>query len=156
MTGAPYEAEGLISVRSTVSLAETIEGLLVAVQRRGMVIYASIDHAKEAERVGVKLRPTHLLIAGYTDVEAPVIAKCQLLGMDLPHKIMVWEDEEGAAWVAYNDPRWFGRRHHAGSDACSLLEAIGTSLAGIAREATGTTRDPRDFTPGASTLMPSS
>ncbi len=155
MTGSTYNREGLVSVRSTVSLMETIAGLLVAVQRRGLVVYAHVDHAKEADRVGVTLRPTHLFLIGYTDVEAPVIAKCQLLGMDLPHRIFVWEDEDGAAWIAYDDPLWAGQRHHVESDARSLLEAIGTSLAGIAREATGVSQDPRDSMPGAATPAPS-
>ena len=89
MTGSTYEAEGLVSVRSTVSLMETIAKICLSLCRGGgWWSTLSIDHAKEADRVGVTLRPTHLFITGYTDVEAPVIAKCQLLGMDLPHKIL--------------------------------------------------------------------
>jgi uncharacterized protein (DUF302 family) len=132
---ASLEQDGLITVCSTVSLAETVKGLLVAVERRGMAIYAKIDYTQEAERVGVPLRPTRLFIFGYTEAEAPLIAKSQVLGIDLPNRVLVWEDDKGSVWVAYNDPVWLGRRQHVDGDAHSLLEAIGTSLRGIALEA---------------------
>jgi uncharacterized protein (DUF302 family) len=133
---ALHEQDGLITVCSTVSLAETVKGLLVAVERRGMAIYAKIDYTQEAERVGFPLRPARLFIFGYIEAEAPVIAKCQLLGIDFPHRVLVWEDDKGSVWVSYNDPIWLGRRHRVDGDVYSLLEAIGTSLTGIVLEAT--------------------
>jgi uncharacterized protein (DUF302 family) len=105
MAGIPsHEQNGVISIRSSASLIETIERLLVALARRGMVIYAGIDHAKEPEAVGLRLRPTRLFVAGYPDADSPLIARSQLLGTELPQKILVWKDEDSAVWISYNDP----------------------------------------------------
>src|SRR5579883_1629157 len=131
----PDEAKGLVSVRSTVSFDETIECLLIALERRGMTIHARVDYAKEAIDVGVRLRPTQLFIFGYREVEASLILRDQLLGVDLPQKILVWEDERGAVWISYNDPKWVGQRHGVPAGTCALLEAVAASLAGIAADA---------------------
>ncbi len=128
-------AAGLVSVRSPLPLAETIRNLLIAVERRGMILYARIDHAKHAADVSVALKPSELFIFGYPDAEAPLIAKTPLLAVDFPQRVLVREDERGQVWIIYADPVAIGRRH--GFAALPKLEAIGVSLAGIAAEAGG-------------------
>ena len=126
---------GVISVRSFLSSAETIKNLLIGVDRRGMIVFARIDHAKAAKETSRSLRPAHLFVFGYPEAEAPLIEKIPLLGLDFPQRVLVWEDEHGGVWLSYNDPVWIGRRHRAGADLISRLEAIRNSLAGIAAEA---------------------
>ena len=127
---------GVISVRSPLSLGETVKNLLIAVERRGMIVFARIDHTKAAEETGLKLRPAELFVFGYPEAEAPLIANTPLLGLDFPQRVLVWENEQHDVWMSYNDPVWLGRRHDINADAIAKLEAIGTSLAGIASEAT--------------------
>ena len=135
MSGAGQHQSGVISVRSRLSLAETIKNLLTAVERRGMIVFARIDHAKAAEETGRRLRPSQLFVFGYPEAEAPLIAKIPLVGLDFPQHVLVWEGEQGSVWLSYNDPVWIGRRHGASPDLFTKLEAIGNSLAGIAAEA---------------------
>ena len=136
MAGAERQESGVISVRSPLPLAETIKNLLIAVERRGMIVFARIDHAKAAEETGLRLRPAELFVFGYPEAEAPLIAKVPLFGLDFPQRVLVWEDEQGGVWMSYNDPVWLGRRHDIDADVIPKLEAIGASLAGIAAEAT--------------------
>ena len=75
MGGAERQESGVISVRSPLSLAETIKNLLIAVERRGMIVFARVDHAKAAEEVGLRLRPAQLFVFGYPEAEAPLSKK---------------------------------------------------------------------------------
>ena len=137
MTAAATQVPGLISVRSTLSFAKTAECLLIAFKRRGMAVYACVDHAANARAAGLELRPTQLFIFGYPEAEGPVVARCQLLGLDLPRKMVVFEDEHGQVWISYHDPVWLGQRHGAGADVLTLLRPMATSFQGIALEAGG-------------------
>ena len=88
MGWAGRQESGVISVRSPLSLAETIKNLLIAVERRGMIVFARIDHAKAAEETGLRLRPAELFVFGYPEAEAPLIAKVPLLGLDFPQRAL--------------------------------------------------------------------
>jgi uncharacterized protein (DUF302 family) len=136
MSGAAEHGNGLVSVRSSLSMAETVKHLVVALERRGMVLFARIDHAKAASEVGLKLRPEELFVFGYPEAEAPLIAKYPLLGVDFPQRLLVREDEHGGVWISYASPVAIGRRLGVEADV-SRLEAIADSLAGIAAEAVG-------------------
>jgi uncharacterized protein (DUF302 family) len=135
MAGAERQESGAISVRSPLPFAETIKNLLIAVERRGMIVYARIDHAKAAEETGLRLRPAELFVFGYPEAEAPLIEKVPLLGLDFPQRVLVREDEHRGVWKSYNDPVWLGSRYDVNADVIPKLEAIGASLAGIAAEA---------------------
>ena len=135
MDVAGRQESGVVSVRSPLSLAETIKNLLIAAERRGMIVFARIDHAKAAEETGLRLRPAELFVLGYPEAEAPLIAEVPLFGLDFPQRVLVREDEHGGVWMSYNDPVWLGRRHGVNADVIPKLEAIGASLAGIAAEA---------------------
>jgi uncharacterized protein (DUF302 family) len=138
MTGDSAQAsDGVINLRSSLPFAKTVSNLCIALERRGMAIYARADHAANARAASLELRPTQLFVFGFPEVEGPVIQRCPVLGLDLPRKIAVWEDEAGNAWISYNDPLWLGRRYFAGADVLVLLRAMATSLAGIVLEAGG-------------------
>jgi len=107
---------------------------MIALDRRGMIVYAHIDHAKEAAAVNIAIRPTHLFVVGYREADSPLLAQNQLLGIELPLRILVWEDAGGAVLLTYTDPAWLGGRYGM-KEISSQLAAMGVSLAGIAEEA---------------------
>jgi uncharacterized protein (DUF302 family) len=137
MGNTAQESNGVVSLRSSLPFANTVSNLSVALERRGMAIYARADHAANASATGLKLRPTQLFIFGFPEVESPIIQRCPALGLDMPRKIAVWEDEAGKVWISYNDPVWLGQRYFASAGVLTLLRAMATSLAGIALEAGG-------------------
>ncbi|MGA7324108.1 MAG: DUF302 domain-containing protein [Rhodomicrobium sp.] len=110
------ERNGIISVRSSYSFSKTIESLHVALKRRGMFLHACIDHAGNAAGACLSLRPTLLFVFGYPEAEAPIIVRNPLSGLDLPQRFLVWEDEERAIWISYNDPVWLGERDGVPAD----------------------------------------
>jgi uncharacterized protein (DUF302 family) len=93
MSSAALQDDGLVSVRSSLSLAETLKRLLVALERRGIILFARIDHANAANETGLRLRPTQLFVFGYPEAEAPLIAIYPVLALDIPQRLLVWEDE---------------------------------------------------------------
>lgn len=142
MTGIEEPREdGIVSIRSALSLAGTVEALRVALERRGMTLHACIDHAKGAAEAGLQLRPTQLFVFGYAEADTPAIAGCPLLAIDLLERMLVFEDGDGVVRIAYRDPVWLGDQRGANADLHGPLEAIGVSLAGIATEAGGLSKN---------------
>ncbi len=137
MTTTVSHADGVISVRSTLPFAKTAACLLLALERRGMTLHARIDHAVNAASAGLKLRSTQVFIFNYPEVEGAILARCPLMGVDLPRKIAVWEDEAGKVWISYNDPVWLAKRYGVGHEVQTLLRAVANSFTGIALEAGG-------------------
>jgi uncharacterized protein (DUF302 family) len=128
---------GFVNVRSPLPFAETIRNLAIAVERRGMILFARIDHAKHAADAHIALGPAQLFVFGYPEAEAPLIAEYPLLAVDFPQRVLVREDERGQVFLHYRDPAALGRSLAVGADALTKLDAIAVSLAGIAAEAGG-------------------
>ena len=126
-------ADGLITVKSPRSAKETMARLEEVVTTRGLTVFARIDHAAGAEKVGQSLRPTELLIFGNPQGGTPLMLCEQTSGIDLPLKALVWEDGAGQTWLAYNDPAFLARRH--GVPQCPVIETLRKALAGIAEAA---------------------
>jgi uncharacterized protein (DUF302 family) len=104
------QAEGLINVESAFSVPETAERFAMAAEKAGLKIFASIDHAAGAAKVGESLRPTQLIIFGSPKVGTALMTSDQRIGIDLPLKAMAWKDAEGKVWLSYNAPDYlFGR-----------------------------------------------
>jgi len=127
-------AEGLISQKSHYEPKETMGRLESAVSRRGLTIFARVDHAAGAAQVGQSLRPTDLLIFGNAKGGTPVMQAAQTAGIDLPLKALVWQDANGITWLSYNDPAWIAARHAASPDAKAAVDAMSKLLQGIAAE----------------------
>ena len=104
-------AEGLISIVSAGTYAATIDRLDAALRKRGIVPVAKVDHSTAASEVGLKLRPLLLVIFGDPRVGTPLMQEEPTAGIDLPLKLLIWEDEQGAVQVGYNDPTWIRERH---------------------------------------------
>ena len=126
-------ADGLITVKSPRSAKETMARLEEVVIKRGLNVFARIDHAAGAEKIGQSLRPTELLIFGNPQGGTPLMLCEQTSGIDLPLKALVWEDGAGQTWLAYNDPAFLARRH--GVPQCPVIETLRKALAGIAEAA---------------------
>jgi uncharacterized protein (DUF302 family) len=131
-----FGAEGVVTRRSAHSVEETMNRLEQAVRARDLVVIARVDHAGAAQRAGLALRPTQLLIFGHPRSGTPLMARAQTVGIDLPLKALVWQDEQGQVWLGYNDPAWLAQRHGL-TEPAQILQAIKTTLEALAGSATG-------------------
>jgi len=129
-------ADGLITLRSSFGPKETMDRLDAAVRAKGLTVFARIDHAGGATEVGLPLRPTELLIFGNARGGTPLMQSDQTIGIDLPLKILVWQDEAGSTWLSYNDPRWIVKRHGLNPEPRPVLDALSAALGSLARAAT--------------------
>jgi uncharacterized protein (DUF302 family) len=109
-------ADGLITIRSSYGPVETMNRLEAEVKGKGLTEFAHIDHAASATAVGLALNPTDLLIFGNAKGGTPLMKAVQTIGIDLPLKILVWQDAGGQTWLSYNDTR-IGSRNGMGSTA---------------------------------------
>lgn len=123
-------ADGLIAVKSPHSAQVTMNRLEAIVKERGLTVFARIDHAGGATKVGKTLRPTELLIFGNPQGGTPFIECAQTVGIDLPLKALVWEDASAQVWLGYNDTAYLARRHDV--PACAVAANLAKAVAGIA------------------------
>jgi uncharacterized protein (DUF302 family) len=126
-------AEGLVEVKSPHSVKETMNRLEEIVKQRELNVFARIDHAAGAAKVGKSLRPTELLIFGNPQGGTPLMECGQTAGIDLPLKALVWEDASKQVWLGYNDPAYLAQRH--GIANCPAVENLDKALSGIVEAA---------------------
>jgi uncharacterized protein (DUF302 family) len=128
--GASLAAEGLIEIKSAHPPKATLDRFEAVAKERGLMVFARIDHAAGAQKVGKTLRPTELLIFGNPQGGTPLMECAQSAGIDLPLKALAWEDAQGQSWLGYNDPAWIAQRHGAAS--CPVVENLRKALSGLA------------------------
>jgi len=102
---------GLIKIKSANDVMTTADKLVKALKGKGMTVFDVIDHAKGAAGVGIDLPPTTLVIFGNPKVGTPLMKCSRTAAIDLPQKMLIWVDESGQTWLAYNDPVYMARRH---------------------------------------------
>ncbi len=102
---------GIIDIPSSHSVDATVEKLKAILSAKAVTLFALIDHSGEAEKVGMAMRPTRLLIFGSPKAGTPLMQAAPSIAIDLPLKILVWEDEAGKVWVSYNTPDYLRNRH---------------------------------------------
>ena len=107
----PHKGRGLVDLPSKHPVDETVEKLKGILQSKGVRLFALIDHSGEAAKAGLKMRPTKLLIFGNPKSGTPVMLAAPSSAIDLPLKILIWEDAQGKVWVAYNSPAYLQERH---------------------------------------------
>jgi uncharacterized protein (DUF302 family) len=129
-------ADGLITVQSSFGPAETVSRLEAEVRARGLTVFAHIDHAAGAAAVGLPLRPTDLLIFGNAKGGTPLMQAVQTIGIDLPLKALVWQDEAGTTFLSYNDPAFLTHRHGLGAPAKPIVDTMSGALKAIAAKVT--------------------
>jgi uncharacterized protein (DUF302 family) len=127
---------GLVSKPSRYSVPETVDRLVTILQSKGMTVFARIDHTAEAEKVGLKLRPSQLLIFGSPKGGTPLMAAAPTVAIDLPLKALAWQDADGKVWLAYNSPAYLKERHEirGKDDAIKALETALDAMTGKALE----------------------
>jgi uncharacterized protein (DUF302 family) len=128
---------GLITNRSTRSVKEAIDLLAADVMSKGMTVFARVDHAAGAKQVGLVLPPTELLIFGSAKAGTPLMQAHQQIGIDLPLKMLAWEDPAGTRWLSYNDPAWLARRHGLGHEFDQTVSGMAAALGALAARASG-------------------
>ena len=129
-------ADGLITIKSAFGPEETMKRLEAEVRAKGMTVFAHVDHAAGAAAVGLRLRPTDLLIFGNAKGGTPLMQSAQTIGIDLPLKALVWQDASDATWLSYNDPAWLTHRHGVGEEAKPVVNALTAALNALATRAT--------------------
>src|ERR1700692_1702923 len=102
---------GIVNKLSKRSVEQTVEALTNLLKSKGVAAFALIDHSGEAEKVGLKMRPTKLLIFGNPKAGTPLMLASPSSAIDLPLKLLVWEDAQGRVWVSYNSPEYLRERH---------------------------------------------
>ena len=130
-------AEGLITLRSNYDPKDTMDRLEAAVKAKGLTVFAHVDHAAGAAAVGLPLRPTDLLVFGNARGGTPLMQSAQTIAIDLPLKILVWQDATGATWLSYNDPSWLAKRHGVNADVEATVSALTTAVHAVAKAAAG-------------------
>lgn len=108
---APDTNNGILSKASNHSVDETLEKLKRILQAKGVNVFAIVDHSGEAEKAGLKMRPTKLVIFGNPKAGTPLMQAAPSTAIDLPLKILITEDAQGKVWVSYNSPAYLQERH---------------------------------------------
>jgi uncharacterized protein (DUF302 family) len=123
------EGNGLMQVASKRTVDETVQRLESIVGERGLQLFALIDHSGEAAKVGMKMRPTKLLIFGSPKGGTPVMVAAPSIAIDLPLKALVSEDETGKVWVSYNAPEYLQQRHGVAQELVKNIAGVGALVA---------------------------
>jgi uncharacterized protein (DUF302 family) len=102
---------GIVTIPSQHSVDETVQKLESVLQAKGIRLFALIDHSGEAGKVGIRMRPTKLLIFGNPKAGTSLMIASPSIAIDLPMKALIWEDANGKAWISYNAPAYLQARH---------------------------------------------
>ena len=108
---ASTTGNGIINRPSNHSVDQTVEKLKGILQAKSAMLFALVDHSGQAEKAGMKMRPTKLLIFGNPKAGTPLMLAAPSIAIDPPLKILVWEDGQGKVWVSYNSPAYLQQRH---------------------------------------------
>jgi uncharacterized protein (DUF302 family) len=117
---------GIVDIPSNHSVDETVERLKGILQAKGVTLFALIDHSGEAEKVGMKMRPTKLLIFGSPKAGTPLMLAAPSSAIDLPLKILISEDAQGRAWLSYNSLAYLQERHNLSPELLQNISAVET------------------------------
>jgi uncharacterized protein (DUF302 family) len=117
---------GIVDLAANHSVDAMVEKLKGILQAKGVTVFALIDHSGEAEKAGMKMRPTKLLIFGNPRAGTPLMLAAPSSAIDLPLKILLWEDARGKTWVSYNSPAYLQERHGISQELLQNIAVIET------------------------------
>jgi uncharacterized protein (DUF302 family) len=120
---------GIVDVPSNHSVDETVDRVKSILQSKGVTLFTVIDHSGEAAKVGMKMPPTKLLIFGSPKAGTPLMLAAPSIAIDLPLKILVWEDKQGKVWLSYNSPEYLAERHDLPQDLVQNIAVVGAVAA---------------------------
>ncbi|MFP5229945.1 MAG: DUF302 domain-containing protein [Acidobacteriota bacterium] len=127
-------ANGFLSQRSRHSVDATVARLQKILEEKGVMLFALVDHSGEARKAGMEMRPTKLLIFGNPAAGTPLMLASPTIAIDLPLKILVWEDGDGAVWLSWNTPEYLQQRHNVPQDQVKNIGVAATLAAKAAEE----------------------
>jgi uncharacterized protein (DUF302 family) len=123
---------GVINRSTNQTVEETVEKIKTLLHAKGIKLFAVIDHSGEAESIGIKMPPTKLLIFGNPKGGTPLMIASPTLAIDLPLKLLIWEDAQGSRWISYNSPQYLKQRHGVPDDLLkniAVIEALAAEAA---------------------------
>ncbi|MDP8202650.1 MAG: DUF302 domain-containing protein [Candidatus Tenebribacter burtonii] len=129
-----YAVDGLVNVPSIFSVEKTADRIESILNEKGITIFNRIKHSEAAGNIGIELRDTELIIFGNPKLGSPLMKCEQSVAIDLPQKVLIWEDENAKVWISYNDPRFLEKRHNI-TGCEEVILKIEKALAGIAKAA---------------------
>lgn len=129
-------SEKLVVLESKFGVKETLDRLAAELDKRGMKVAARVDHAAGAKAVGMELPPTEVLMFGNPKLGTPLMQSAPAIGIDLPMKMLAWQDKAGKVWIGYTAPEALKIRHGI-ADRDELFKTMATALDGLARSASG-------------------
>lgn len=127
-----YGTDGIVHRPSPFSVAGTVERLTAAIAAAGAKLFVVIDHSGEAERAGLSLRDTKVLVFGNPSAGTPVMQASPLTALDLPLKVLVWADDDGTVWMSYLSGHWLAERHGIPAELAKPLSAVDALTSRIA------------------------
>ena len=130
---ASPEVAGIVNVPSSHSVSETVMRLETILAEKGVKIFALIDHSGEAGVAGMTMRPTKLLIFGSPKAGTPLMLASPSIAIDLPLKLLVWEDEQGKAWISYNSVEYLRDRHHLPAELTANIAIVAALASNVAK-----------------------
>ena len=133
---ATFAENGLITIKSKHSAMKTIDRLEAIVKKKGITVMGRVSHTKNAAGVGIKIRPTELLIFGNPKLGSNFFTSNQVAGIDLPMKALAWQDEKGQVWLTYNDPNYIAERHNI-DDRDEIVKKMSGALGKLTAKAAG-------------------
>ena len=119
---------GMVHLSSPYSVPETLKRLESLLQSRGVTVFCRVDHSGEAEKAGLKMLPTQLIIFGSPKSGTPLMVASPTLAIDLPLNALVWEDGDGTVWLSYNSPDYLKRRHEIPDELVKNIGVAGALL----------------------------
>lgn len=129
---APNKVSGIVEIPSNHSVDQTVQKLEDILKAKGVQLFAMVDHSGEAQRAGLKMSPTKLLIFGSPKAGTPLMLAASSTAIDLPLKILIREDGEGKVWVSYNSPSYLKERHGLPQELLENIAIIETLASKIA------------------------
>jgi uncharacterized protein (DUF302 family) len=130
----PHGGSGLVDIPSNHSVDGTVEKLTGILQTKGITLFALVNHSGEAAKAGLKMRPTKLVIFGNPKAGTPVMLAAPSSAIDLPLKILIWEDARGKVWVTYNSPVYLQERHNLPPELLPNIGVIETLAKKVAEQ----------------------
>lgn len=128
--------DGLVKMKSKYSVAVTLDRLSHILKQHGITVALRWNHSAKAEKIGIPMRPTQLLVFGNPKLGSYLMTSEQTAAIDMPLKAIAWKDAKGQVWLAYNDPAYIARRHHI-TNRAAVVKKISHALAMMTAKAAG-------------------
>ena len=126
----PPTAPGVVSKLSPHSVADTLDRLEQGIRDRGLTLFSHIDHQANAEGAGLEMQPAHVLIFGNAKAGTPLMLASPLIALDLPLRVLVWQDRDGLVWVNYNSPAYLAERYGIPDDLVKNIAGVDALVQG--------------------------